>query len=280
MRFPTGLAAFDVSTCGGFPAGVVEVSGPDSSGKTAMSLSCAREAGMAGLPCALISMQGSPDTQFIRTAGHPDVLVVQCTTGESALHAVHTCLNRGVKVVILDSIANVRPGREDDMPMGEWDTAAPRMLFHGLHLIQREAWRRDSLVLLTNEIRAQQGRGRQTIPAHDRVLEDVTDMRIRLARQETHMQFGEVDWVEVGLHVTRTATSLPGFRTTFRLCGSTGVDRNRELLEALVDNGTFVRTGTYWKGLGDMLGPGYAKASQQIGQRYQHYREALNGDGD
>lgn len=278
MRFPTGLAAFDVSTCGGLPAGVVEVSGPDSSGKTAMSLSCAREAGMAGLPCVLISMQGSPDTDFVRTAGHPDVMVVQCSTGESALHAVHTCLKRGVKIVVLDSIANVRPSREDQLPLGEWDTSSTHMLFHGLHLIQREAWKRDSVVLLTNEIRALQGKGRKTVPTYDRLLNEVTDLRIRLARKETHMQFGEVDRVEVGLTVTRSSTQLPGLHTTFRLFGARGVDRDRELLEALIQRDVFVRTGAYWKGLGDMLGPGYQRAAEQIGQRYQHYREVLDGN--
>lgn len=282
MRFPTGLLEFDLLTCGGLPAGVVELSGPDSSGKTTIALSCMREAGLSSLPCALIHMQGSaPDIEFVKTAGNPDALVVRPTSGESALHAAHTCLQRGVKVVVIDSIANVRPAREDKLPMGEMDPGAIRMIHHGLHHLQREAWRQDSLVLMTNEIRANlKGRRNQTVSAYEPVLSSVTDMRIQLTRQEAHLAFGELAEVRVRLHVTHSTTQPPGFQADGRLFGRVGVDRNRELLEMLIRNDIFVRTGAYWKGLGDMLGPGYDKASRQVGQRYQHYREVLNGDGD
>jgi recombination protein RecA len=282
MRFPTGLAAFDVSTCGGFPAGVVELAGPDSSGKTTVALSCMREAGTAGLPCALIYMQGAaPDTDFIRTAGNPDTMVVRPTTGESALHAAHVCLQRGVRVVVIDSVANVRPGREDTLPMGEVDFGAARMLYHGLHALQREAWKRDSLVLLTNEIRARQGgRRNQTISAYESVLPFVTDMRVRIARTETTLEYGELAEVVVRLTVASSSTTLPGTTAVGRLFGATGVDRGRELLELMIERGVFVRTGAYWKGRGDVLGPGYRKAAQQVEQRYQHYWEVLRDDGD
>lgn len=277
MRFPTGLAAFDLMTCGGLPAGVVELAGPDSSGKTAIALSCAREACLAGLPCALIYMQGSaPDTDFVHHAGHPDILVVCPTTGESALDAAHTCLRRGVKVVIIDSIANVRPLREDGLELGQMDVGASRMIHHGLHHLRAEAWKRDSLILLTNEIRAKQGSRNATISAYERVVQDLADMRMRVHRIHTHLEYGELDHVEVELRVTHSTIQPPGTRTTTRLFGLRGVDRGRELLEALIDREVFVRTGAYWKGLGDVLGPGYVKASEQLNGRYDHYVEALH----
>lgn len=282
MRFPTGLAAFDVSTCGGLPAGVVELAGPDSSGKTAVALSCMREAGLSGLPCALIYMQGAaPDIDFIRTAGNPNTMVIRPTTGESALHAAHVCLRRGVRVVVIDSIANVRPAREDTLPMGEVDFGAARMLHQGLHEIQREAWKQDSLVLLTNEIRARQGgRRNQTISAYESVMPAVTDMRIRIARVETTLEYGELAEVVVRLTVTSSTTTIPGTQSIGRLFGATGVDRGRELLELMIARGLFIRTGAYWKGLGDVLGPGYHKASQQVALRHQHYWEVLRDNED
>lgn len=279
MRFPTGLAQFDLMTCGGLPAGVVELAGPDSSGKTALSLSCAREACLAGLPCALIFMQGSaPDTEFVRQAGHPNILVVRPTTGESALEAAHSCLQRGVKLVIIDSIANVRPLHEDQLELGEIEDGASRMLHHGLHALRSVAWRKDALVLLTNEIRAKLSSRRGTISAYERVMQCIPDMRLRVERVHTHLEWGELDHIRSTLQVTHSTIQPPGTACSFRLYGIRGVNRGRELLECLIDRGVFERTGAYWKGLGDVLGPGYEKAAEQVLVRHDHYMEVLRED--
>jgi KaiC/GvpD/RAD55 family RecA-like ATPase len=274
MRFRTGAVQFDLQVHGGLPAGLVELSGEDACGKTAIALSVVREAGQSGLPCALIHMQGgAPDTNFLRSAGISRMAVSTPPHGEAAVEVAHSCLSRGFRVVVIDSFTNLRPRCEDDLMVGERVPAA-RLAYHAATVLRERALRADSLLLCTSEVRANlEGYG--LISAYERVLSRCSDMRIRLSRQETRAEYGLVTDVTIRMDVLASGISGAGTVSHVHLHQADGVARDLELLLALVRAGTLTQVGAYWKGLSRMFGPGYTRAAQQVGQRYRRYREEL-----
>lgn len=276
MRFPTGIFRFDRINSGGFPAGVVELSGEDGSGKTVLALSVAREVGLLGLPCALIHMQGpAPDVRLARTAGTDLMACITPHYGEGAMQSAYTCLEQGFRLVIVDSVSNVRPASEEWLPVGERDPAAFQLVDHSLRLIREMALQTDSLVLLLSEVRAKlDQRGVKSV--YENVMERRSDLRARLKRKGLHTEYGEVDYVDTSIQVTQSAFSRQvGSGAEFRIFWDVGVDRNHELLLSLIEEGHLTQAGSYWRGDGRMFGPGFARAAEMVGARYGHYREMV-----
>ena len=277
MRYPTGVVRFDRLLHGGLPAGLVELSGLDGSGKTALALSVAREAGLAGLPCALIHMQGgAPDTDFIKTAGH-NMAVVTPPFGEAGVEAAYACLSRGFRVVVVDSFTNLRPRCEDDLLVGDRASGATRLAYHAATILRDRALLTDSLILCTSELRANL-KGFGTISAYESVWRHCANMRVRLARDEVRGEYGTVQSVTVRMTVVSSELLGIGVVGQAHLRQAQGLDRNLELLLALVESGMLRQVGGYWKGFSRMFGPGYERAAAQIGQRYGQYREELDGN--
>lgn len=275
MRYRTGAVTFDQQLHGGLPAGLIEISGEDSSGKTALALSVAREAGLTGLPCALVHMQGGPpDTDFLRSAGISNLAVSTPPYGEAAIEMAYTCLSRGFRVVIIDSFSNVRPRCEDDLMVGDRSPGGNRLAHHGAKMLREVAQRTDSVAILLSEVRANLN-GFGLISAYESVLRGTADFRVRLRRIETHAEYGTVRDVTVRMSVLSSTTFSAGVEGEVRLRGSRGVYRNMELLLALVRADLLRPVGAYWRGLSGMFGPGYERAARQVGQRYEQYREEL-----
>lgn len=279
MRFPTGVFQLDSDLYGGIPAGLVELVGEDGSGKTSLAVSLIKEARIRNLHCAYLSMQGSPDTSYFETAGRTDVVSVVPKTGEGAFEAAMVCLRRGVKVVVIDSIANVRPHCEERLPLGDREPLAYRMIYHGLWRIREEALRLDATVVLLNEVRADMHRRGRTKSAYDRVLTDLADLRVTLQRDKFHAEYGEVAWIRIRMLITQSALSPTGRVSFAHLFGKRGVDRNYELLKGLIASGLAWQRGAYFEVVGDTIGPGYARAAEMVGDRYSRYLEVLRARG-
>lgn len=229
---------------------------------------------MSGLPCAFIHTQGgAPDTNFLRSAGISEMAVIVPPFGEAAVEAAHTCLTSGFRVVVVDSFTNVRPVCEDGMMVGE-RARSERLAYHAATVLRERALQSDSVLLCTSELRANL-RGYGEVSAYERVLKSCADMRLRLSRQETRAEYGVVTEVTIRLSVLSSAIPNSGSTSYFRLHREAGVARNLELLLALERAGVLEQTGAYWKGLSRMFGPGYARAAEQVGHRYERYREEL-----
>jgi len=276
VRFRTGVTQLDCQIHGGLPAGIVELFGEAGSGKTALALSVAREAHLKGLPCALIHMQGgAPDTMHVRMAGCADIAVSVPTFGEAALETASSCLWSGFRVIILDSLTNVRPRSEDSLPVGEREPQAARLIYHGLSVLKELAYSADSILICTNEVRARLDR-RGVQSAYERVMPALTDMRLRLDRSELHTEYGELDYVKSKVRIVQANLSRVGIEAEFYTFGVRGLDRDHELLRELIATNLYCRVGAYWEGPLGRLGPGFDRATIQVAAQHNQLQELLD----
>ena len=261
---PTGSISLDVAlTCGGVPRGrIVEIFGPESSGKTTLALHIAAEAQKSGGIAAFVDAEHALDAEYASRIGLnvKDLLVSQPDTGEQALDIVDALVRSGkVDVIVIDSVAALTPRSEIEGDMGDFHIGAQaRLMSQALRKLTAITYKANTAVLFLNQIRMQIGimfGNPETTPG-GKALKFYSSVRIDLRRIAQIKAGEQIVGNRVRAKVVKNKVGAP-FRTAeFDILYNEGISYLGDLLNCGIKYGVCSRAGA-WFNYGDMkLGQG------------------------
>ena len=279
IGFKTGAPLLDDILGGFIPPGVLEIYGGESTGKTSLAISIAKEEAVSGYTVGIINQENTASPEFIRDQLGGNCVLASPSCGEAAIEASYQMLVHGVKVVVIDTTDAIVPLRETHTPIGERELLAQkRLVYHGFRVLANTAKKKDALVITTSQIRENPKvkRSRPRSSFH-KVFRRVADSVIELKRESYKGEYGVVKFVKVRATAKRLLHSPPLGSANIYLWSGHGFDRGFELLRKLISDGVVTRSGAYWKGNGVSLGPGYDVAKKQVNSNYSQYVRLIGG---
>ena len=276
MRFSTGIPLLDMALGGGVPVGISEIYGQDGSGKTCLALSLMREATINGHITGFVNVENRADPSFVKDLTDGQVVHVTPASGEAAIESAYSMLNKGVKMVCIDTTDAVVPMAEENLMVGDRIILGQkRLLFHGLSVLKETAKKHRASVLITSQIRVNP---REFLPKPRSSFQDVTtkiaSCRVSLKKKTETSSFGTRHYTVVRAVIDKNTGTPPLAEEDIYLWSGKGFSRSFELFRALMKT-KLTRHGTYWKSGDITLGPGYVSATNQISENYQLYWRLL-----
>ncbi|MDE1919529.1 MAG: recombinase RecA [Patescibacteria group bacterium] len=261
----TGSIGLDAALgVGGLPRGrIIEIFGPESSGKTTLALHVIAEAQKAGGIAAFVDAEHALDPEYARRIGVklPELLISQPDTGEQALDIVESLVRSGnVDIVVVDSVAALTPKDEIEGEMGQQHMGKQaRLMSQALRKLTAIAARSKTIVIFINQIRMQIGvmfGNPETTPG-GKALKFYTSVRLDIRRIASIKKGEEVVGGRVRVKVVKNKVAAPFKTTEFDLLYNEGISREGELLALGEKYGLIEKSGTSYK-FGDIsLGRGY-----------------------
>lgn len=272
---PTGALSLDmILGNGGLPLGrVVEIYGPESSGKSTISLSVVAEAQKMGLKCAYIDAEHALDPTYMQALGVnlDDLLLAQPDYGEQALEIADKLIRTGeIGVVVIDSVAALVPKAEleGDMESNQMGLQA-RMMAKGLRKIVGLANEHKTLVIFINQIRMKIGimfGNPETTPG-GKALPYAASVRIDIRKKEDIKdKSGESIGIKVKAKVIKNKMAPPLKVTEFDIYYGKGVDNFGCLLDIGLQKGIFTQRGAWVYYQGESFSQGRDNAIEKLKQ--------------
>ena len=271
----TGATGLDLALgIGGLPRGrVVEIFGPESSGKTTLTLHAIAEAQKAGLACAFIDAEHALDVTYARRLGVQvdDLLVSQPDTGEQALEICETLIRSGaVELVVVDSVAALVPKAEIEGDMGDSHMGLQaRLMSQALRKLTGALSRTDTTLLFINQLRQKIGVvfGNPETTTGGNALKYYASVRLDIRRAGNIKDGDNVIGHKARIKVVKNKMAPPFREVEVDIIFGRGIDAVADLLERSVDAGLIEKNGN-WYSLGEeKFGPGRDKASAALGER-------------
>jgi recombination protein RecA len=279
---PAALPRFDaISTAsinldralgiGGLPRGrIVEIYGPESSGKTTLTLHLIGEAQRRGLVCAFVDAEHALDTHYARALGVrlDELLVAQPDHGEQALEIVDTLARTGsVGLIVVDSVAALIPRAELEGEMGDQHLGLQaRLMSQAMRKLSGVAAQTQTLVVFINQLRHKIGVqfGSPETTTGGNALKYYASVRLDIRRIST-LKEGEVaTGTRARVKVVKNKCAPPFATAEFEIGFGTGIDRRAELLDWALERGLMSRSGS-WFSYGDVrIGQGRGAALEWL----------------
>ncbi len=281
---PTGSVALDVALgCGGLPRGrIVEIYGPESSGKTTLTLHAIAEAQRAGGVCAFIDAEHALDTQYARRLGVclEDLLVSQPDCGEQALEIADTLVRTGaIDLVVVDSVAALTPRAEIEGDMGDAHMGLQaRLMSQALRKLTGQISRTRTTVVFINQLRQKIGvvyGNPETTPGGN-ALKFYCSVRLDIRRKKAIKRGEEVVGSEVKVKVVKNKLAPPFREAEFEIMYGTGINKLGELVDVGEKLGLMEKSGTWYSYEGEKLGQGRDKVLAHLDERPK-LQEQLRG---
>jgi recombination protein RecA len=261
---PTGSIAFDLSLgIGGFPRGrVVEVFGPEATGKSTLALHVIAEAQKQGGQAAFIDAEHALDPTYAASVGVDvdNLLISQPDYGEQALEIAEVLVRSGaVDVVIVDSVAALVPKAELEGEMGDAHMGLQaRLMSQALRKLTAIVSRSKTCFVFVNQIRQKIGffLGSPETTSGGRALKFYSSLRIDVRRIAALKDGDQVIGNRVKVKIVKNKMAPPFREAQFDIIYGVGISREGDLLDCGVDTGVVEKTGTWYSYKGERLGQG------------------------
>ena len=272
-RFPSissGSLGLDIALgIGGLPRGrVVEIYGPESSGKTTLTLEAIASAQREGLTCAFIDAEHALDVKYASALGVQvkELLISQPDTGEQALEITDMLVrSNAVDLIVIDSVAALVPKAEIEGDMGDAHVGLQaRLMSQALRKITGNIKSSNCQVIFINQIRIKIGVmfGSPETTSGGNALKFYASVRLDIRRTGT-IKEGEVAVAnEVRVKVVKNKVASPFRQAEFQIRFGTGIDRYTELVDLGVTHGIVDKAGAWYSYNGDRIGQGKANVGK------------------
>ena len=262
----TGSLGLDIALgIGGLPKGrVVEIYGPESSGKTTLTLQVIAEAQKAGGTCAFIDAEHALDPVYAEKLGVKvdDLIVSQPDTGEQALEVTDMLVRSGAcDVLVVDSVAALTPRAEIEGEMGDHHVGLQaRLMSQALRKLTSNIKTANCLVIFINQIRMKIGVmfGNPETTTGGNALKFYSSVRLDIRRIGAVKDGDEVVGNETRVKVVKNKVSPPFRQTEFQILYGKGINRNGELVDLVVKHGLVDKSGAWYAYKGSKIGQGKA----------------------
>ncbi len=275
VRIPaisTGSLGLDIALgIGGLPKGrVVEIYGPESSGKTTLTLQVIAEAQKAGGTCAFIDAEHALDPEYAGNLGVnvDDLLVSQPDTGEQALEICDMVVRSGaVDVVVIDSVAALTPRAEIEGDMGDSHMGLQaRLMSQALRKMTGNIKNSGTLVIFINQIRMKIGVmfGSPETTTGGNALKFYSSVRLDIRRIGSIKEGDEVVGNETRVKVVKNKVAPPFKQVEFQIYYGKGISRLGEIIDLGVTHDLVEKAGAWYAYKGDKIGQGKKNAMQYL----------------
>ena len=268
----TGSLGLDIALgIGGLPKGrIVEIYGPESSGKTTLTLSVIAEAQKNGATCAFVDAEHALDPEYAGKLGVnvDDLLVSQPDTGEQALEITDMLVrSNAVDVIIVDSVAALVPKAEIEGEMGDMHVGLQaRLMSQALRKITGNIKNANCLVIFINQIRMKIGVmfGSPETTTGGNALKFYASVRLDIRRTGAVKEGDEVVGSETRVKIVKNKVSPPFRQAEFQILYGKGIYRNGEIIDLGVAHGFVEKSGAWYSYQGNKIGQGKANAAKYL----------------
>ena len=264
----TGSLGLDIALgIGGLPKGrIVEIYGPESSGKTTLTLHCVAEEQKKGGVCAFVDAEHALDPQYAKKLGVDldELLISQPDTGEQALEITDTLVRSGaVSMVVVDSVAALTPKSELEGDMGDSNVGVQaRLMSQAMRKLTGSISRSNCMVIFINQIRMKIGVmfGSPETTTGGNALKFYSSVRLDIRRIGAIKDRDEVVGNATRVKVVKNKVAPPFKQVEFDIMYGEGISKSGELLDLGVKAGVVEKSGAWYSYMDERIGQGRENA--------------------
>ena len=281
---PTGALSLDIALgIGGLPKGrVVEIYGPESSGKTTVALHMIAEVQKRGGTAGFIDAEHALDPVYAKAIGVDidNLYISQPDFGEQALEITETFVRSGaVDIIIVDSVAALVPKAEIDGDMGDSHVGLQaRLMSQALRKLTAIISKTNCIVVFINQLREKVGVmfGNPETTTGGRALKFYSSVRMDVRRIETLKQSGEMVGNRARVKVVKNKVAPPFKEAEFDIMFGQGISREGDVLDLAAELGVIVKSGAWYAYKDDKIGQGRENAKMTLKNHPEMLEEVEN----
>jgi len=276
---PTGAVPVDLALgAGGLPRGrIIEIFGPEASGKTTLALSIIAQAQKNGGSAALIDAEHALDPAWAQKVGVTldDLLISQPDTGEQALEITETLIRSGaIDVVIIDSVAALVPRAEIEGEMGDSMMGVQaRLMSQALRKLTGAISKSKTVVIFTNQLREKIGVmfGNPEVTPGGRALKFYSSVRIDIRKIDNIKEGDKVIGTRHRVKIVKNKIAPPFRVAEFDIMAEEGISKEGGLLDVALELGLVTKSGAFFRWGAKMLGQGRESAKEYFREHKKEF---------